>query len=276
MTQTSSARALLSYLAARALSGVPAELWDSNLWLYGEILPLLSAPITGYETDRILLYLAREGGEPAGVAVSIRGEAGLSVYLQAGSETVASELLTRCSEEGGALRSVSTLDGRLARMLAQTRLPGAALGATAKLWTRSPASPSARPSCEVRELSAPDGKLFDAIVFSDGTSGWPGFRTCVESGVRYFGAFVGGRLVSVAGLCRLTRVRSEIIAVSTYREEDRGKGYAIAACRRALAEGLAEGCACTWTARVDNTASIRTAEAIGMHTYLTQYELVAP
>lgn len=273
VAQTQSARAVLTYLAATALPDLPEELWDAHLWLYADVLPLLAAPLTGYETDRISMYTAEADGT-AGVAVAVRGEAGVRVHVHGRSTSVAEALLSRCVEEADAPAEVSTIDGNLARSLERTLMRGATLAITEKLWTRvAPREGGTPADAFVRELETSDASLFDSVTFADGTRGWPGFRACLESGLRYFGTFDGSRLVSVVGLCRLSRSRSEIIGVGTIGESDRRKGYATAACHRALRAALAESRICTWTARADNEASVRTARRLGMRPYLTRYDL---
>lgn len=273
IAQIQSARAILRYLCSTALPDLPEELWDAHLWLYGDILPLLAAPLTGYETDRISMYTAEDGGE-AGIAVAVRGESGVRAYVHGRSSSAGERLLARCIEDTGTPGEVSTIDCSLAASLGGQLTCAATVSVTEKLWTRAaPAEAGSPGDALVRELEPADASLFDSITFADGTRGWPGFRACLESGLRYFGAFDHSRLVSVVGLCRLSHSRSEIIGVGTIRESDRRKGHASAACHRALREALAESRICTWTARADNEASVRTARRLGMRPYLTRYDL---
>lgn len=278
---TQSARILLDYLTATALRDLADELWDAHLWMYGDLLPLLASPITGYDTDRVRMCVAAAGGgaRPDGIALAVHGERGVRVYAHGRLDLLAG-LVERAAEELGAPAEISTIDEEAARSLGRRFLAGhraePALAATRKLWTRSPApdAPSL-PARDARELGPADAGLFDAVLFPDGTRGWPGFRACLESGLRYFGAFSGDRLVSVAGLCALSRARSEIIGVGTFLESDRRQGYATAACRLALRAALEQARVCSWTADLSNTASLRTAEKLGMRAYLTRYDATA-
>jgi RimJ/RimL family protein N-acetyltransferase len=258
------------------LPNLPEELWDNHLGLYGEILPLLAAPITGYETDRVSMYHASIADETVGIAVAVRAAAGVRAYVHGSSPDTAAELVARCVEDAGPVAEVSAVDEQQALAVRRRLLPSASLVASIKLWTRSPSRPASDPDpYQVRELRSEDTVLFDETTFTDGTRGWPGFRACLESGLRYFGSFAAGRLVSVVGVCQLSRSRSEIIGVGTFRETDRRRGYAGAACRRALDAALEQSRVCTWTARADNAASIRAAESIGMRPYLTRFDLSA-
>jgi RimJ/RimL family protein N-acetyltransferase len=171
---------------------------------------------------------------------------------------------------------VSAVDEQQALAVQRCLLPSASPVASIKLWIRSLSRPTSDTDpCQVRELWSEDTVLFDETTFADGTRGWPGFRACLGSGLRYFGSFAAGRLVSVVGLCQLSRSRSEIIGVGTFRESDRRKGYAGAACRRALDAALEQSRVCTWTAHGDNAASIHAARSLGMRPYLTRFDLSA-
>ena len=255
---------LLEYLETSTFRDLPSGLWDHRLWFYRDLLHVMNEPISETGREGVTMYVASDGAVPRGVAI-VQPASGEPVAGVAADDTdVARELTERIIRDQPEVRLVEV-------GLAGGEEPGElgigdTAGGTAYFWTDEPAL--RRDPAEgviVRELEPDDLPLFDWWPFPDGSHGWPEWPQYLANGLRYFGAIVDGRLVSVAGLCETTRRVTEIIAVGTMTPEERRKGYAALCCSLALSEGLAQSPYCTWSCNRDNIASRKTAEALGMH-----------
>ena len=270
-----SAQCVLDYLAESVFAHLPLELWDRYLWLYNRLLGHLAEPIAGPSGRPLEAYVARSDDRVAAIAVIVGSAAGRIVYVDAPSEALADALLEPVAP---AEPQAFTAVREWLLMHLQTRCyPEWVLSGSARYWTISGHAERLRlPSCNVRELTAGEGGRVTGCVDHFGAVNAAVLQGRIRRGVRYFGAFAGGHVVSIAGLCRLSRFRSEILSVCTPDPADRRQGYATAVCMEALRQALERADVCTWTSNIHNVAASRTAERIGMERFGTWYYLSPP
>jgi hypothetical protein len=270
-----SAQGVLNYLAESVFTHLPLELWDRYLWLYNRLLAHLAEPIAGPSGRPLEAYVARTDDRIAGIAVIVGFGDERIVYVDAPSETLTDALLTPVAPAKP--QAYTAVREWLLMHLQKQRYPSWVLSGSARYWTFSGHAERLRlPACNVRELAPDEGGRFTGCVDHFGAVDSVVLQERIRRGVRYFGAFLGGRVVSIAGLCRLSRFRSEILSVCTPDAADRRHGYATAVCMEALRQALERADVCTWTSDMHNVAASRTAERIGMERFGTWYYLSPP
>lgn len=258
-----SANAVLSFLERYSYATLPKALWDHYLWLYNCLLDPLSSVITGYESEQLTFFLVLENGSEVGAAYARYSVNGFDLFFDALDYCALEALTEYLQKEGYALKSVSLRNESFAYRFIETSSQFELVEAVHQYFIEAPLPFEENPM--VRELSGADVCLFDA------SGGWPEFPDCISEGLRYFGYVRDGVCISVAGIARLTRFRSEIIGVGTLFESQRRRGYARAVCAKAIAEALRDTTICTWTANCANTASNALAKSLGMQLYNSRF-----
>ncbi len=98
---------------------------------------------------------------------------------------------------------------------------------------------------------------------------WDNISEYIDQGISYFGGFLNGEIKCCAGISRVSKLRSEIIAVHTFKNDDRNKGYASILCNYLIDLALEKVDIATWTTGYSNIASINTAKNIGMKHFIS-------
>lgn len=265
-----SAIPLLDFLQEYSFSQIPDELWDKYLWLYGELLQPLAVAISDVDLSSFTMCTLQENTKTVGIAFGRLADTGLNVHIECIKESVINLFISELQRVNHPIVRINVRQKRLAQFIQRYYPQYKLIGSAKKYYTRK--LPELNDdTCYIRELDANDVTLFDSMTFSNGSSGWPEFPSILEEGIRYFGFFVNDSLIAKAGLAKITAFRSEIIAVVTFEEKNRRKGYARTVCSYALKEGLKQSRICTWSCNVKNTGSRKTAESLGMTEYDSRY-----
>lgn len=270
-----SAQGVLDYLAESVFAHLPLELWDRYLWLYNRLLGHLAEPIAGPSGRPMEAFVAKSDGRIVAIAVIVGSAAGRIVYVDAPSEALTEAVLQPVAP--AVPQAITAVREWLLMHLQKQRYPEWVLSGSARYWTFSGHAERLRlPPCNVRELTPAEGGRVTGCVDHFGAVDAAVLEQRIRRGVRYFGAFADGRVVAIAGLCRLSRFRSEILSVCTPDPADRRRGYATAVCMEALRRALERADVCTWTSDIHNVGASRTAERIGMERFGTWYYLSPP
>lgn len=261
---------ILRFLEEYSYKGLPVQLWDQYLWMYSRLLGPLSAAVSGYELGGSCMYLLKNKSCVEGVVFADSREDSYGLFIDVIGEDLIELVMDFVKSQNLIVSSVSLKDAQLAQYFADKYPEYEMVRAQNKYSTVSiPSSDYDRDS--IRELSQNDEWLFDEKEFSGDIRGWLGFAECISKGIRYFGYFRDNRCVSVAGLTRLTKFRSEVIAVHTFCEKDRRRGYATAVCLAALVEGLQDSAICTWTTNIENLGGNALARKLGFTLFSSDF-----
>lgn len=263
--RTNSARELLSFLENHSFKAIPPELWDCYLWLYGKLLNPLSSALSDFDLDKSRMYVVKEADVLQGIAYCEFKQDTLTLYIDALNPSIVEQIILFLIDEGLNINSISFRDQILAEHFLYQHSNYKLVDAVHKYYIDQINFQTI--NSQVRELNEPDSILFEHIY------GWDDFSDWLREGIRYFGFISDKRCLSIAGVTKLTKSRSEIIALQTFDEEDRRKGYAYNVCLKVIAEGLQESSVCTWTANASNLGSRKLADILGFKPFDSHFVL---
>lgn len=259
--ETYCAKHLLQYLRQHTYRDLPEALFDRYLWLYAEVEEIQHQVVYGMtqKTD-LCLYEAVEDGHITAIATVWPENGKLEIEFDAPQAWALDRFLEEMPAQykGRPLSlTVSNLESAYhgAMLLDSPFIPG-----KVKYYTSQAAPLSELP---VKEIGKDDEHPVQLDYF------W----RFLSFGQRSFGLFLDNRFRTMASLVHLTCLLAQIISVETFDEAERIKGYAKAVCALALNEGLKDAPIVTWSTSLDNTASCRTAESLGMQPYYALYEI---
>ncbi len=251
---------LLHYLRDNTYHSLPPELFDRHLWFYKEVEEFLHRLELMTDQDMLLLYDDLEDDQVVAIASVQKKGADLSINfdsLQTDRLNALMPLLvSRFPNQQAVMRFCKPeIAAQAAGLLHAAEIPG-----KVKYYTCQAAPLSDLP---VKEMGKEDEYPVQ----------WSNYEQFLFLGERLFGLRMDGRVRAMCGLLQLTAFQTQIVAVETFDEADRRKGYAKAVAAYALREGLKDAPIVTWSTSVDNTASCKTAESLGMKQYYALYEI---
>ncbi len=259
---------LMHYLSRYRYADLPSTLFDRYLWLYAEVEKaqhqLVYAPVQ--PTFR-LYENSPSRAETRGIAYVEKDGNQLKVLLDAVDGNGLDDFIGKLKAENPSTDITITVPDEhlgtfLAHLLGWECTPGAI-----KLYTDQTAPPGPYPA---REMFAEDESYLAAIS----PRPWTAYQIMLQVDYRFFG-LTGqqDQLISMCGLVQLTAFRSEIIGVETFAPQDRGKGYAYSVCALALDEGLRSTPVVTWSTKLNNHPSCKTAQYLGFKPIYSLYTL---
>ena len=258
--ETYCAKHLLHYLREYTYQGLPPELFDRYLWLYAEVEDFQHQVVYGFSQKSDLhLYEAVEDDRITAIATAITEDGTLKVKFDAlqdeALDQFSQDILVEFKDVKVSLTVKNIQNAHRAAKLFNSDLTFGKV----KYYTCKSVLLSDLP---VKEIGMTDEHPAQLNYF------WR-FLTV---GQRSFGLSLDNRFRTMACLFQLTCLQAQITSVETFDETDRHKGYAKAVSALALREGLKDAPIVTWSTSLDNTASCRTAELLGMKPYYALYE----
>ena len=184
LQKTESPRKLLGFLQDVYYRDLPFQLWNHRLWFYHDILPLLNEAITGDRRRNIDMYLLGIAGAIHGVAFVCKKAHILEVKACLADGGIVDEIISSVAH-GTECDVFIELGIRKNSEDAAKRVAGIGLyqGGKCYLWTNTPAEiPSNADKITCREFGMQDGVLFEEMMFSDGSAGWPEFPRQLKTG----------------------------------------------------------------------------------------------
>ncbi len=269
--KTNSPKDILYWLKNHSYANLPKELWDSKLWLYDNLVKIMSGSLTG-DIDDISMYLVTDNNIVLGISLFI--DKYKRLYFDAESYNAFYLIYNKLIKDNQEIGSIYFRRSNIANSFKREFENYKNSTAVNKFYIDHIPTIEENKELNIRELTVSDKYLFEKVILPDGSSlefFRQNFNKYIEEGTRYFGAFQNNKLVSIAGLIMLTVFRSEIIGVGTYSIKDRRKGFASSVCKYAIENALKETPIVTWTADEHNIASNFTARKLGMKQYDSNY-----
>lgn len=258
--KTANFKHLLNYLRDQTYHSLPPELFDRHLWFYKEVEEFLHRLELMTDQDMLLLYEDFEDDQVVAIASVQKKGADLSINFDAFRPDHLNGLMPLLTSRFPNQKVVMKfckpeIAARAASLLQTTVIPG-----KVKYYT-----------CQASPLS--DLPVKEMGRWDEYPIQWSNYEQFLFLGQRLFGLRLDGRVRAMCGLLQLTAFQTQIVAVETFDKADRRKGYAKAVASFALQEGLKDAPFVTWSTSVDNMASCKTAESLGMKPYYALYEV---
>lgn len=250
----------MHYLRNHTYHELSPALFDRHLWLYKEVEEFLPRLESITEQDQLLLFEDIEDDQVVSIAT-----------VRIKDSTLSINFVSFQGERLDSLIELLTSHLQIKQVTVSVCHPEIATHAASLL--HAPVIPG-----KVKYFTSQAVPLLDLPVKEMGREDeypvqWSNYEQFLFSGQRLFGLQLDGRVRAMCGLLQLTAFQTQIVAVETFDQADRRKGYAKAVAAFALREGLKDAPIVTWSTSVDNTASCRTAESLGMQPYYALYEI---
>ena len=261
--QISSPLPIYQYLKTHRYKTLPSAVWGLRPWLSAEVADLMMDRLQGKEETSRSIWIERIAGDTVGVAYVEESEGQTVVLIDAVRNDGLVEFLNRLRTREK--RMSITVGSRSAIECISGEYETPYENGRARFYATAAQSEKAA-QMDVRELTKSDSESMNAFCDEPYE-----LEKYLSQGIRFFGAFADGKLVSRCGIFPLSAIRSEIIAVSTRPARYFRSGYAKATCSLAIREALEDVDVVTWSTSVPNTASCRTAISLGFIQYHEDY-----
>ncbi len=260
--ETYCAKHLLLYLRNLPYRNLPPALFDRYLWLYAEVEEIQHQIVYGMtQKPDLCLYEAVEDDHITAIATVLPEDDTLKIKFDAPQALALDRFLLDMPVKYKNMPVSLTVSNLESAYHAAMLLDSAWIPGKVKYYTCQAVPLSELP---VKEVGMEDQHPAQLDYF------W----RFLPLGHRSFGLFLDNRFRTMASLVQLTSLQAQIISAETFNEAGRNKGYAKAVCALALNEGLKDAPIVTWSTSLDNIASCRTAESLGMQPYFTLYEIL--
>lgn len=252
--KTKSPIELLEYLEKNIYNDFPKELWDDTLFFYGKLLTLMSLNAPDELFEKMLLHKIVQNKNI--IAISIYDIDTKTLYFIGETMDSLKELLSFLKHKQFKIETIILINDDIALdLMKETSFT---LNYSDLKFYKKIKSDNLFELIHVKEINKDNAHYL-----------WDGITDCIEEGIRYFGGFLNDEIKCCAGISRISKTRSEIIAVHTFLENDRNKGYASNLCSYLINLALENVDIVTWTAGYTNIPSINTAKKIGMKHSIT-------
>lgn len=256
--KTKSPIELLEYLEKNTYNEFPKELWDNTLFFYGKLLTFMSLNVPEGLYEKVMLYKVVKNNNVHAISIYDIETKTLNFI----GETMESlkELLSFLKHKQFKIETIILINDTIALDLMKE--PSYKLNYSDVKFYKNIKSDNLFKLINIKEINKNNAHHL-----------WDGITDCIEEGIRYFGGFLNDEIKCCAGISRVSKTRSEIIAVHTFLENDRNKGYASNICSYLINLALENVDIVTWTAGYTNIASINTAKKIGMKHSISIFNL---
>jgi len=253
--QTKSPVELLDYLEIKTYKRIPSELWDENLFFYNKLLRLLSLSVPDELFKKWIMYKILIIDEIEAIALY---ELDTKILYFIGNEIeILNQLLLYLEKNNNKIRTINTNSNTIASHLFNRSNYQLNYGDKKFYISNKPNKNKTR--LNIKPMNKENAHLL-----------WKGVTDAMDEGIIYFGGFLNNELKCCAGISRISKLRTEIIAVKTFSDLDRKKGYASDLCSSLIDIAL-EKSIVTWTSNYLNIGSIKTAEKLEMINYISLY-----
>ncbi len=238
------------------------------MWLYADAQQIALGEIFERASIKARAFILAEENEIRGVAIVSRSGSQTTVHVDATDlEPLGAFVTHMMTDYAGTVRFICGRQEVADRISFLSH--GNITGGRTRLFTQVPVDEK---NDDVVELSS---------VHIDMVRALPGERAkhyddMRARGCRFFAYIQNGIILSMCASARVNAFRSEIIALQTFGEDNRRKGFARKVCGRALNESLLDSSIVTWSTGTTNLASISTAKSLGFSPYFSLQEVIVP